>query len=144
MLCRVAHSPTAKRVYAAYVRVLKTVLSENNMETFLSSLSRPVNRKIALVDVHYSNSLIEAHNKIIKYNYLYRMDIPHGEHLRKIFPSIVENFNNRPHVSLAGLTPNEAEQNLSLNKEQLRIYTAKAAREREMYNRINQCSHCKD
>jgi transposase InsO family protein len=94
--------------------------------------------------VHYSNSLIEAHNKIIKYNYLYRMDIPYGEHLQKIFPSIVDDYNNRPHVSLDGLTPNEAEQNLSLNRKQLRLYTGQAAEERKKYNRIQPCNHCKD
>lgn len=117
---------------------------ENNLKAFLGSLDQPVQQHIALTDVHYSNSLIEAHNKILKYNYLYRMNIPDGKHLRRIFPSIVDDFNNRPHVSLAGLTPNEAEQNLLLNRGQLRLYTGIAAEERRKYNRTHQCKHCSD
>ena len=59
----------------------------------------------ALVDVLYSNSLIEAHNKILKYNYLYKMTIPDGAALQKVIPGIIDDFNNRPHISLDGLTP---------------------------------------
>ena len=43
---------------------------ENNFKSFVG-LSYPIEHRKALVDVHFSNSLIEAHNKIIKYNYLY-------------------------------------------------------------------------
>lgn len=59
---------------------------ENNLTT---GSGQTIEHKIALVDVHYSNSMIEAHNKIVKYNYLFRMDIPDGKHLRKIFSWIV-------------------------------------------------------
>lgn len=51
---------------------------------------------------------------------------------------------NRPHISLDGLTPNEAEQNLLLNREQLRHYTIKAAEERKRHNHNHQCKHCTD
>ena len=82
---------------------------ENNLKTFLSELSLPLEHRKALIDIQYSNSLIEAHNKILKYNYLYRMDIPDGERLKTVLPKMIEDFNNRPHISLQGLTPNEAE-----------------------------------
>ncbi len=42
---------------------------ENHLKQWLEDLSLPVQHRKALVDVHYSNSLIEAHNKILKYNY---------------------------------------------------------------------------
>jgi putative transposase len=95
---------------------------ENKLQTFLNSIEHSVEHKVALLDVHYSNSLIEAFFKTGKYNYLYRMDIRNGKDLHKAFDFIVQDFNERPHISLGGLTPNEAEQNISLNKEQLCSY----------------------
>lgn len=117
---------------------------ENKIKAFQDSIDYPIQQKIALVDVHYSNSLIEAHNKLIKYNYLYRMDIPDEHQLLKIFPAVVDDFNNRPHVSLDGLTPNEAEQNHALDRNRLRIYVQNATQERKKYNQIHRCTHCND
>jgi putative transposase len=117
---------------------------ENGLKDFLESLDRSVTHKVALVDVHYSNSLIEAHNKVLKYNYLYRIDIPDEHRLQKIFPAIVDDFNNRPHISLDGLTPNEAEQNHALDKNPLRIYVKNATQERKMYNQDHRCTHCNE
>jgi hypothetical protein len=94
-----------------------------------------VEHRKALVDVHYSNSLIEAHNKILKYTYLYRMAIPDGDQLGIILPKIVDDFNNRPHISLGGLTPNEAEKNIMLDEIVLSNYKRQAALERKIYNK---------
>lgn len=116
---------------------------ENRLQDLVAALEQSVDHKIALVDVHYSNSLIEANNKIIKYNYLYRMHIPNGKHLRSVFPSIVDHYNNRSHGSLHGLTPNEAEQNFSLDRGQLRLNTSRASEESRKYNRIHHCKPCK-
>ncbi len=97
----------------------------------------------AMVDIQYSNSMIEAHNKIIKYNYLYRMEIKDDKQLNSILPKIVEDFNNRPHISLGGLTPNEAEQNIALNRKTLSENIRQSTMERKTYNQLHQCGHCK-
>ncbi len=117
---------------------------ENNLKSFLGNLSHPVELRKALVDVHYSNSLIEAHNKILKYNYLYRMDIHDGTHLNIVLLKIVDDFNNRPHISLDGLTPNEAEQNIQLDRTKLSNHIQQATLERKIYNQLHRCSHCKE
>ena len=57
---------------------------------------------------------------------------------------IVNDFNNRPHISLKGLTPNEAEQNLALNLEQLRLHIKSATEERKAYNQNHRCKQCTD
>ena len=116
---------------------------ENDLHSLLNDLSCPVDHKKALVDVQYSNSLIEAHNKIIKYNYLYRMDIRNGDHLQKALAQIIDDFNARPHISLGGLTPNEAEQGLCLDRPLLSRNIRQATLERRNYNRLHQCGHCK-
>ena len=106
---------------------------ENNLKAFLASLDHPMDHQTALVDIHFSNSLIEAHNKVIKYNYLYRMTITDGAQLMKVLSMIVDDFNNRPHISLGGLSPNDAEQNMVL-----------ATAERKVYNRNHRCQQCTD
>lgn len=116
---------------------------ENTFTDLLSTLDQPIEHNIALTDIHFSNSLIEAHNKTIKYNYLYRMNIASGDELIKIFPTIVDDFNNRPHVSLHGLTPNEACNNLTIDKVKLKLHTQRATEERKLYNQNNRCQQCR-
>lgn len=116
---------------------------ENRLNAFLNTLNQPITHKIALVDVHYSNSLIEASFKTAKYNYLYRMDIRDETQLKNAFAFVVDDFNNRPHISLKGLTPNEAEQNHTLNKEPLHNYIKQATDVRLEYNKNHRCAPCK-
>ncbi len=95
-----------------------------------------------MIDVQCSNSLIEAYNKVIKYNYLYRMVVSNGNHLKKLIPWIVGDFNSRPHVSLEGLTPNEKYGNLTLDQTSLRSLKAKASQKRKEHNFKNRCVNC--
>ena len=46
--------------------------------------------------------MIEAHNKVIKYNYLYKMPLANGTELKKSLAWIQNDFNDRPHISLKG------------------------------------------
>lgn len=116
---------------------------ENKLQALLDTIEQPITHKVALADVHYSNSLIEAVFKTSKYNYLYRMDIPDENALRTSFAFTVDNFNNRPHISLKGLTPNEAERNIALNKEELCLNIKSATVERRKYNQAHRCTQCK-
>jgi putative transposase len=117
---------------------------ENKLQTFLNSLDHRVQHNVALLDVHYSNSLIEAFFKTGKYNYLYRMDIRDGKDLKKAFEFIVQDYNDRPHISLHGLTPNEGEMNMTLDKEQLHAYIESVTQQRKDYNQANRCTQCKE
>ena len=116
---------------------------ENELNDFLATLEQPIEHQVALVDIQYSNSLIEAHNKTIKYNYLYRMDIADGGQLEKAIKKTVLDFNDRPHVSLNGLTPNEAEQGIALEDIKLKGFVALATDRRRAYNLANRCEHCR-
>ncbi|MBU0927383.1 MAG: DDE-type integrase/transposase/recombinase [Spirochaetes bacterium] len=83
--------------------------SENNnrhVEAYLATV--PVKKLIARVDVSFSNSMIEAVNKILKYRYLFRKPIPDLEHLHVAVESAIMDYNSRPHYALRGLTPDEA------------------------------------
>jgi len=102
--------------------------NNRNVEAVLEGL--PVRKLIAGVEIRCSNSMIEAVNKIMKYQYLFRKPIPSPEHLKRWFPEMVEDFNGRPHYALSGLTPNEAYDGKVFDKEEYhrRIVEAGIAR----------------
>ena len=66
-----------------------------------------MNKLIAQKDIHFSNSMIEAVNKRIKYDFLFRHQLHDFEHTRRFLITAVEQYNNRPHSALFGLTPKE-------------------------------------
>ncbi len=115
---------------------------ENSLKEYLRTIDVSVVHQRAMIDVQCSNSLIEAHNKVIKYNYLYRMSVSDGNHLKKLIPWIVDDFNSRPHVSLEGLTPNEKYGNLTLDQSSLRSLKATASQKRKEHNFKNRCVNC--
>jgi hypothetical protein len=51
--------------------------------------------------------MIEAANKQIKYHFLYHKEIANFEQLVSHLHQAVEDYRNRPHDVLKGLTPNE-------------------------------------
>jgi putative transposase len=62
---------------------------------------------IAQRDVEFSNSMIEAANKQLKYRFLYHHHIPDAKALNNYIQQAVYEYNNRPHDVLKGLTPVE-------------------------------------
>lgn len=65
-------------------------------------------RQLALRDISFSNSMIEAANKSLKYRYLFPKQIENLAQLQKILKSAVEEYNwVKPHASLHGYTPAE-------------------------------------
>ena len=66
-----------------------------------------LNRLVAQKDIRFSNSMIEAVNKRMKYDFLFRTQLLDFEHTKRFLETAVEQYNNRPHTALFGLTPYE-------------------------------------
>jgi len=85
---------------------------ENNnhiVNTFLNSEGVDITKSIALKDILFSNSMVEAANKLLKYRYLFPKDVQDGEQLKFLLEKSIHDFNEvRPHGKLGGLTPSEA------------------------------------
>jgi putative transposase len=93
--------------------------SENlgQVQHFISSSQFPaMQHLIAQRDIEFSNSLIEAANKQLKYRFLYHHHIPDYDSLMKYVESVVQDYNHRPHDSLNGLTPFEVLNGQSYDK----------------------------
>ena len=106
--------------------------SNRHVEAYLASV--PVKKLIARVDVSFSNSMIEAVNKILKYQYLFRKPIPDLEHLHDTVACAVLDYNARPHYALRGLTPDEACQGKVFDEAEYRQRLQLARKQRLLAN----------
>lgn len=82
--------------------------SENvniSVKDYLSSV--PLKLFVAHVDVSFSNSMIEAVNKILKYRYIFRKNIQSYLSVESVVKESIADYNARPHYALHGLTPDE-------------------------------------
>lgn len=75
------------------------------VKDFINTTS--IKHVIAQLDVHFSNSMIEAAHKQLKYYYLNHQYLPTFEYMPQHIETAVADFNNRPHDVLNGLTPIE-------------------------------------
>jgi len=66
-----------------------------------------LNRLVAQKDVIFSNSMVEAVNKRMKYDFLFRAQLLDFEHVERFLETAVVQYNNRPHSALYGFTPVE-------------------------------------
>nr|WP_299780832.1 integrase core domain-containing protein [uncultured Formosa sp.] len=83
-----------------------------NINTYVSSViyasSGNLKHKIAQRDVRFSNSMIEAFNKVLKYQFLYPIPINSRTKLETVLNHVIETYNlQRPQLTLNGNTPFE-------------------------------------
>jgi len=115
---------------------------ENSLQEYLDTLSVSITHQIALLDIQCSNALVEGHNKVIKYNYLYKLSLANDIELNKSMAWIQNDYNGRPHISLKGLTPNESQENQVLDTASLKAKKKNATEDRKRFNFRNRCVSC--
>lgn len=119
--------------------------SENvnhTIKDFLDQSNINIDRKIALKDIKQSNSLVEASNKTLKYDYLFRQPIKNKHDLIRIMKKTAYDFCYvRPNLSIGShfQTPYEAHNNIfpTIESKEPRF----AIKERIC---ANQASNCKN
>lgn len=94
---------------------------------------------IAQRDVEFSNSMIEAANKNLKYRFLYHKHIAGYNELCKYVQQAVDDYNNRPHHALSGLTPLEVLNGKTIDKGSLHKEMMVAKAERIAKNKNEMC-----
>ncbi len=102
-----------------------------------------VQKLIAGKDIRFSNSMVEAQNKIIKYYYLFKHDFKDIHELRKLLDWIIPDYQyERPHHSLKGRTPYEALIGIPLYTEQWKQQIQEAKQVRLQQNSKETCEIC--
>jgi transposase InsO family protein len=115
---------------------------ENNNRVVSGFLAdTPIRKLVARVDVSFSNSMIEAVNKILKYQYIFRSSIPDFAHSESVIARSVDDYGNRPHYALHGLSPNQTYSGSVFDKTTYRenLCIARAARMEENRRSCNPC-----
>ena len=117
--------------------------SENKSEVDTFIENSRINKIIAQKDIIFSNSMIEAVNKRIKYDFLFPAEIQNFNQTVKQLEKAVQEYNNKPYLPLHGLTPNEVFKGKIPDKNMFKneITTAKLKRIEE--NRKSKCSNHK-
>ncbi|MEO8772123.1 MAG: hypothetical protein ABI402_18635 [Ferruginibacter sp.] len=110
------------------------------VQEFVKNATNPtLQHIIAQKDVEFSNSMIEAANKNIKYRFLYHQHIADFNELCKYLPLAVDDFNDRPHDVLSGLSPLEALKGITVDKNKLHTNMLLAKAERILQNKKTSC-----
>ncbi len=119
---------------------------ENNnheVEGYINSEEVSIRKLIAGKEIRFSNSLVEAQNKLFKYHYLFKQSFSNEKDLIKLMDWNVYDFHyRRPHHSLKGLTPYEALTGVQLPKEEWKQQIEEAKRVRTIENRNKPCEIC--
>lgn len=96
---------------------------------------------VAQRDIAFSNSMIEAANKQLKYRFLYHQHIPDHTALIKYLQQAVEDYNSRPHDVLNGLTPLEVLSGKVFDKEAFHLQLIHAKNTRIAENKKIRCCY---
>ena len=115
--------------------------SENKAEVddYIESIN--LQRLIAQKDITFSNSIIEAVNRKIKYEFLYCKPISDFTDTERCLEKDIPDYSNRPHSALFGLTPNEVTYGAIPDKERFK-HQKQLARAILIMENTN-CTNCK-
>ena len=143
---------TIREAYLKYKKASKSITlvtdggPENDnklMSEFVKNETEDFNTTIALQDIPFSNSMVEAQNKLFKYRYLFRQYYDTGDDLKRIFAEDVNDYNFiRPHISLNGYTPSESHSGLSGMESVWSDQIKQAQKERLAVNKTELCGIC--
>jgi putative transposase len=120
--------------------------SENvntKVELFLNCLNNNIIHRIAQRDVLFSNSMIEAFNKVLKHQFLYPKNIVSRKQLEKVLTEVITLYNeHKPQLNLGGNTPYEtfAGTPINLNSYKTEFKTQQLIRIAQ--NKKNSCKKC--
>lgn len=118
--------------------------SENvnrTVSNFINKSEVSIKHIIAQKDVVFSNSMIEALNKVIKHQFLFPKNISNSNQLHKILEQTVLIYNNeRPQMSLGGNTPKETFYGMAID---ISIYTQNFNKQKALRRQLNKKNICR-
>ncbi|WP_298900943.1 DDE-type integrase/transposase/recombinase [uncultured Psychroserpens sp.] len=120
--------------------------SENvntTVSNFINNPEIPIEHFIAQKDVIFSNSMVEALNKVIKHQFLFPKDIANSNQLNKILNKSVEIYNHiRPQMSLGGNSPQETFNGITIDISKYTQNFNEHKTLRRQLNKKNICNVC--
>jgi putative transposase len=115
----------------------------NTVQEFLNTTNPDIIHLIAQKDIPFSNSKIEAFNKIIKHQFLFPKNLTNKEQLETALIIDVQTYNTiRPQLSLQGNTPAETFAGKTIDLKIYKTHFDSKKTERVIINQQNQCKGC--
>lgn len=124
----------------SYINFMVDDGSENKAEVDDFIKTSRINKVVAQKDVIFSNSMIEAVNKRIKYDFLFPAELQNFAQTVKQLEIAVDEYNGKPYSPLHGLTPNEVFDGNIPDKKMFKNEIAPAKTRRITENKVNICS----
>ena len=116
----------------------------NTVQEFLTSTNPDIKHLIAQKDIHFSNSRIEAFNKIIKHQFLLPQKLANRKQLENALAMDVQTYNNiRPQLSLQRNTPEQTFSGKSMDINHYKTHFDNQKIVRTELNQQNKCKGCK-
>lgn len=116
----------------------------NTVQEFLSTTNPNIKHLIAQKDIPFSNSSIEAFNKIIKHQFLLPRNLENRKQLINALAEDVPTYNTiRPQLSLQGNTPKETFEGKTMDTRHYKTHFSEQKRQRMKQNQQNRCNNCK-
>ena len=118
--------------------------SENKGEVdrFVNSPEINIQKYIAQSDIIYSNSMVEAVNKRMKYDFLFREKLLDIHHVISFLKKAVPEYHIKPHSGLYSLTPQEVLNGMIPDKNMYTEAIKMAAQQRVEINMQQNCLNC--
>ena len=116
--------------------------NHGEVSTFVSNREN-IKQLIAQKDIIQSNSMVEAVNKHIKYYYLFKKDLQDLNDTIRYLSNSVDDYNDKPHGKLYGLTPNEVLNGNEPAKDNYQNDIAEARKKRLLQNQSKECCQSK-
>ena len=116
--------------------------NKGHVSTAIENQEIKLDKLIAQKDIHFSNSMVEAVNKRMKYDFLFRQELLDIKHVQRFLETAVEQYNHRPHSALFGLTPHEVFHGRTPNKALFKPRMEQAKLMRKAENKALSCDSC--
>lgn len=118
--------------------------SENKgmVDIFINHTDSNIKKLVAQTDIIFSNSMIEAVNKRMKYDFLFTTELLDFDQTKQFLSSAVDQYNNKPHSALFGLTPFEVFNGAIPDKLMFKNDIRQAALNRKTINLEAKCLNC--
>ena len=139
-----AYNQYKLKLITPLIRLITDDGSENKgmADEFISNQTDNMQRLIAQTDIIFSNSMVEAVNKRIKYDFLFTVHLLDFEQTKQFLDYAVGQYNNKPHSALHGLTPQEVFNGMLPDKDMFKPAIRRAAQKRKVINLNQQCLNC--
>lgn len=127
-----------------YVELITDDGSENKgaVNEFVDNPGVNIRKLIAQKDIVFSNSMVEAVNKRLKYDFLFTTKMKDYEQTLRYLTYAVETYNTKPHSAHYGLTPKEVFNGAVPCKTTYSLAIRYAALKRSKFNATMECQEC--